>query len=101
MKLTSKRAAVIYEYESGDTYYRITCVEGEVLSIQKIEVQYYDCGDAENGPKVGSELSDPMELTPSHDWFEADLEDSLEEMLKDAEAYTIHLMMSEADYSKM
>lgn len=105
MKLKNTEAAVVYTFESdnGETVYRITCVDGIVDSIMKAEIQYYDDGDAENGPRLSSSLSDPVSFETSNVVFEYELKDSerIEAIIKDAEAYTIHLMMSEADYSKM
>ena len=105
MKLKNTEAAVVYTFESdnGETVYRITCVDGIVDSILKAEVQYYDDGDCENGPHLSSGLSDPVTLDTSNVVFEYELKanDRIELIIKDAEAYTLYCMQSEADYSGM
>lgn len=101
IKLQKKEAATLYHFENGDTLYQILCVDGIVSSIEKRTVEYYDCGDVENGPKLGSDLSEAMSMETSNVVFERDLESNIELILKDAEAYTLYCMQAYADYSGM
>jgi hypothetical protein len=96
MKLTKIETATIYTFSDKETEYRIECIGGIVTGIARATVEYYDDGDAENGPSLGSDLSDFTELETGNVWFESHLDTLLDSILKDAEAYTLHLMMCAA-----
>lgn len=101
MKLIEKIPATIYTFENEEkTLYSFECREGVVVRISKEEVCFYDDGDLENGPSLSSELGAPQELCSSQVIFEKDLITDIEAIIKDAEAYTLHCQMMNADYSQ-
>lgn len=101
MRLTKTVPATIYTFEVNDKLsYELTCSEGIVVRIEKQEAQPYEGGDAESGPRMYWEMVS-SELNGSQVYFERDLVDNIESIIKDAEAYTTYCMMSAADYSRM
>jgi len=98
MKLIETQTATIYTFEDEDccTSYRVECIEGVVTGIARAAIEYYDDGDAENGPQLGSDLGDFMDLETSCVWLESHLLANPLPIFKDAEEYTTHLMMTAA-----
>lgn len=99
MKLSMTQTATIYSFESddGQTQYRFECIDGLVTRVERCTVEYFDTGDAEHGPRVGSELSTPVDLEMSRLWTESDLERHIDEIVKDAEEYTLYCISCSED----
>ncbi len=101
MRLVETKPATIYTFEvNSELFYRVCCEDGIVTSIEKLEAVWVEGGDAESGPKMDANMTTSyLESSVVH--FERDLAESIEAIIKDAEAYTLYCLMSGADYSRM
>lgn len=96
INLKKTRPATIYYFEDveNQVYYEVTCCDGIVEGVTKLEWRYYEAGDAESGPKLGCDLENVGELEMSRVWFESDLKENPALIFKDAEEYTLYCMMN-------
>ena len=101
MRLVETKPATIYTFEvNSELFYRVCCEDGIVTSIEKMEAVWAEGGDAEIGPKMYANMTTSY-LKSSDVYFERDLVESIEAIIKDAEAYTLYCLMGGADYSRM
>ena len=98
MRLVETKPATIYRFEvNPELFYRVCCEDGIVTHIEKMEVVWIDGGDAENGRKTYTNMTTSyLESSVVH--FERDLVESIEAIIKDAEAHTLYCLMSAGDY---
>jgi hypothetical protein len=88
-EVTAKTKATIYTLSFGATYeYRVTCIHGMVDTVDRYRVQTWESGDGENGPSLSSCLVFEKTLSCSIAWHESDLDDSANDIIADAEAYS-------------